>query len=186
MMRRLARIGVPPLLTLALLLAACAGTEVPPTTTARRPAVDITRVSYAAADALAAQIRPQLAPEAPLVVATLVNLNRLDESSPLGRLITEQVAGRFVQGGYRVVEVKLRSQLYMKRNEGELILTREVRDIARQHNARAIVAGTYAESADRVFVNMKVIELDGNVVLGAVDYQLDRDALVRSLLPARQ
>ena len=45
------------------------------------------------------------------------------------------------EGGYRVVEVKLRSQLYMKRNEGELILTREVRDIARQHNARAIVAG---------------------------------------------
>ena len=101
--------------------------------------------------------------------------------APIGIL-----AAGFVQGGYRVVEVKLRSQLYMKRNEGELILTREVRDIARQHNARAIVAGTYAESADRVFVNMKVIELDGNVVLGAVDYQLDRDALVRSLLPARQ
>ena len=184
-MRRLARIGVPPLLTLAL-LAACAGTEAPPAATARRPAVDITRVSYAAADALAAQIRPQFAPEAPLVVATLVNINRLDESSPLGRLITEQVAGRFAQGGYRVVEVKLRSQLYMKRNEGELILTREVRDIARQHNARAIVAGTYAESADRVFVNMKVIELDSNILLGAVDYQLERDALVRSLLPARQ
>ena len=96
------------------------------------------------------------------------------------------MASRFVQGGYRVIEVKLRSQIYMKRNEGELILTREVRDIARQHNARAIVAGTYAESADRVFVNMKVVELDSNVVLGAVDYQLDRDALVRSLLPARQ
>ncbi len=182
--------GVPPRLTLAAAfvaacLAGCA--EAPPATAVRlRPAVDITRGSYAAADALATQIRPLLSPEAPLIVATLVNINRLDESSPLGRLITEQVASRFVQGGYRVIEVKLRSQIYMKRNEGELILTREVRDIARQHNARAIVAGTYAESADRVFVNMKVVELDSNVVLGAVDYQLDRDALVRSLLPARQ
>lgn len=182
--------GVPPRLTLvALLLATClAGcAEAPPSAVApRRPAVDITRGSYAAADALAAQLRTVLSPEAPLVVATLVNINRLDESSPLGRLIAEQVAGRFVQGGYRVIEVKLRSQLYMKRNEGELILTREVRDIARQHNARAIVAGTYAESADRVFVNIKAIELDSNVVLGAVDYQIERDALVRSLLPARQ
>ena len=123
---------------------------------------------------------------APFIIATLVNIDQLEQSSTLGRLISEQVASRMSQLGYGVLELKVRNGVYMKRNEGELILTREVRDIARQHNARAIVAGTYAESADRVFVNMKVVELDSNVVLGAVDYQLDRDALVRSLLPARQ
>ena len=85
-----------------------------------------------------------------------------------------------------MIELKLRHTMYMRRTEGELALTREIAEVARQHNARAIVAGTYAESADRVFVNMKVVELDSNVVLGAVDYQLDRDALVRSLLPPRQ
>lgn len=149
-----------------------------------RPATDITGSSYAAADALMAQVKPTLDPETPIIVATVVNLNRLDESSPLGRLIAEQVAGRFAQGGHRVLEVKLRNQLYLKRNEGELVLTREVREIAKQHNARAIVTGTYADSADRVFINLKMIEFETNVVMAAFDYQMDKDALVRSLLNA--
>ena len=147
-----------------------------------RPATDITASSYAAADALMAQIKPVLELDTPLIVASVVNLNRLDESSPLGRLIAEQVAGRFTQAGYRVLEVKLRNQLYLKRNEGDLVLTREIRDIAKQHHARAIVAGTYADSADRVFVNMKIIEFETNVVLAAFDYQMEKDTLVRSLL----
>lgn len=147
-----------------------------------RPATDITGASYAAADALMAQVKTTLDSESPIIVATVVNLNRLDESSPLGRLVAEQVASRFAQAGHRVLEVKLRNQLYMKRNEGELVLTREVRDIARQHKARAIVTGTYAESSDRIFMNLKMIEFETNVVLAAFDYQLEKDVQVRSLL----
>lgn len=147
-----------------------------------RPATDITASSYAAADALMSQVKDNLQRETPIIVATVVNLNRLDESSPLGRLIAEQVGGRFTQAGHRIIEVKLRHQLYLKRNEGELVLTREVRDLARQHHARAIVTGTYADSADRIFVNLKMIEFDTNVVMAAFDYQMDKDMLVRSLL----
>ena len=146
-----------------------------------RPATDITGSSYAAANALMAQVKPTLELDTPIIVATVVNLNRLDESSPLGRLVAEQVAGRFAQAGHRVLEVKLRNQLYLKRNEGELVLTREVRDIAKQHNARAIVTGTYADSADRIFINLKMIEFETNVVLAAFDYQLEKDTQVRSL-----
>lgn len=147
-----------------------------------RPATDIIASSYAAADALIAQAREALPADCQLIAATLVNINRLDESSPLGRLVTEQLAARFAQNGYRMIEVKLRNQIYMKRHEGELLLTREIRDIARQHNARAIIAGTYATGVDRIFVNLKLIDFDSNVVIGAFDYYLERDALVRSLM----
>lgn len=147
-----------------------------------RPATDITGASYAAADALMAQLKPALDAETPLISATVVNLNRLDESSPLGRLIAEQVAGRLAQTGHRMLDVRLRNQIYMKRNEGELVLTREVRDIAKQHNARAIVTGTYVDSSERVFVSLKVIEFETNVVMAAFDYQLEKDSLVRSLM----
>lgn len=149
-----------------------------------KPATDVIKSSYVAADALIAQVRTLLPPDCLLIAATLVNINRLDESTPLGRLITEQLAGRFTQNGFRMIEVKLRNQIYMKRNEGELILTREVRDIAKQHQARAIIAGTYATSADRIFVNLKLIDLESNVVIGAFDYYLERDTLVRSLMNA--
>lgn len=186
MSRQLVRL--PALLTAALtsvLMAACADTPSEPLRLGGlqpRPATDIIKSSYDAADALIAQARDHLPPDCQLITATLVNINRLDESSPLGRLVTEQVMGRFAQNGYRMVEVKLRDQLYVKRNEGELILTREVRDIAKQHNATAIIAGTYAIGSDRVFVSMKLINLESNIVVAAFDYYLARDALVRSLM----
>lgn len=149
-----------------------------------KPATDITKASYLAADALMAQIEPTFSAGTPFIAATLVNINRLDTSSPLGRLIGEQVAARFAQKSFHVLELKLRNDIYMKRNEGELMLTREVREIARRHNAKAIIAGTFTDSYDRVFVNIKVIDFETNVVVGAVDYFLERDELIRSLLVA--
>ena len=148
----------------------------------QRPATDITKASYLAADSLIAQIEQTLPPGTQFIAATLVNINHLDNSSPLGRLITEQIASRFAQNNLNVLEVKLRNELYMKRNEGELMLTREVREIARKHNAKAIITGTFTDGYDRVFVNIKVIDFASNVVVGAVDYTLERDELVRSLL----
>ena len=61
---------------------------------------------------------------APFIVATLVNIDQLEQSSTLGRLISEQVASRMTQMGYGVLELKVRNGIYMKRNEGELLLTR--------------------------------------------------------------
>jgi TolB-like protein len=175
------------LLIAALVLTAACSQNPPPlrlTPVEPRPATDVIKSSYVAADSLIAQVRANLPPDCLLIAATLVNINRLDESTPLGRLITEQIAGRFTQNGFRMIEVKLRNQIYMKRNEGELILTREVRDIAKQHQVRAIIAGTYTTSADRIFVNLKLIDLESNVVIGAFDYYLERDTLIRSLMNA--
>lgn len=166
-------------------LSACVGTGKQPVvvTPYMPPAIsDITRSSYDAADALIAQIRASIPPETAVIAATLVNINNLESSSPLGRLVTEQISARFVHSGYQVVEVKLRNQIYLKRNEGELVLTREVRDIAKKHNAAIVVAGTYVDGKDRVFLNLKVIRLEKNIVAAAHDYYLDKDALVRSLL----
>lgn len=138
--------------------------------------------SYRAADALLAQAERQVSAQHPLIIATLVNINALEESSPLGRLISEQVAARFAQQGYRVVELKIRQKLYMKRDEGELMLTREIRDIARQQDAQALVIGTYAVGADRVFINLKLTQIETNIALAAVDYALPLDMNIRTLL----
>ena len=143
---------------------------------------ELIATSYKAADALLAQAAGQIAREHPLIVATLVNINALEESTPLGRLISEQVGARMAQQGYRVVELKIRQKLYMKRNEGELMLTREIRDIARQQDAQALVIGTYTEGADRVFVNLKLTQIETNIALAAVDYALPLDMNIRALL----
>lgn len=67
--------------------------------------------NYAAADSLLAQLRGQLAPAQALIAATVVNIDALEQSSTLGRLISEQVSARFTLAGYRMVEMKFRNNV---------------------------------------------------------------------------
>jgi hypothetical protein len=49
-------------------------------------------------------------------------------------------------------------------------------------HAQAIVVGSYAESRDVVFINIKVIEPNTNHVLAGYDFALAKDAIVRPML----
>lgn len=138
--------------------------------------------NYQAADALLAQIRPGLKTGQSLLMATVVSIDALDKSSTLGRLISEQVAGRFTHAGYRMVEMKFANAIYLRRDQGEMMLTREIGNLAKTHDAQAVVVGTYGEGTDFVFVNLKVIQPTTNVVLAVHDYVMPLNASTRSLL----
>ena len=128
--------------------------------------------NYHASDALIAMARPSLDTGRPLLMATIVDINDLERSSTLGRLVSENVSARFTQSGYRMVEMKFQNAVYMRRNEGEFVLTREIRDIANNHQAQAVVLGTYSRAGGTVFLNLKVVQPDSNLVLAAQDYAL--------------
>lgn len=121
----------------------------------------------------------------PVLVATLVNVDRLGESSRLGRIFSEQIAGRLVQRGLPVTELKLRDNVAMQREQGELLLSRELRDVSRSHDAQAVVVGTYAVSASILYVSIKLVRPEGNVVVGAHNYAVPIDDNVRALLVGR-
>lgn len=120
--------------------------------------------------------------QSPMIVATLVNIDRLEHSSTFGRVISEQLASRLTQLGENVVELKVRNSIFMKRNEGEFLLTREIREVASAHQATAVVVGTYAESPDFVYVTLKVIDVGSSLILAAYDYTLPADRQVRRML----
>nr|WP_186407360.1 FlgO family outer membrane protein [Candidatus Accumulibacter aalborgensis] len=137
--------------------------------------------NYRAADALISQFRAS--PDGgPLIVATVVNIDALDQSSTLGRLISEQVSARFSQRGWAMVEMKFRSAVYMKRGEGELILTREIGEVARLNKAQAVILGSYGVSGTVVFINMKIVQPGSNIVVAAYDYVLPYNNEIRSML----
>lgn len=141
--------------------------------------------NYEAADSLLSQLSGRLVADKPLIMATVVNIDALDQSSTLGRLVSEQVSTRLAQGGLRMLEMKLRTSVYMKRQQGEMMLTREVGEVAHNHNAQAVVVGSYAETSDAVFVNIKVVHPQTNQVLAANDFVLAKDGVVRSMLMSR-
>ncbi|GAB3249586.1 FlgO family outer membrane protein [Chitinimonas naiadis] len=140
------------------------------------------RASYDAADQLAALSSPMVAKDAPLIVATFVNIDRLTESSTLGRVLAEQVAARFTQRGYPMVELKLRGNVFVREGKGELLLSREVKDISLAHNVQAVVVGTYAVTPDKIFLNLKIVRPMDNRVLSAHNIALDLDETTQALL----
>lgn len=143
--------------------------------------------NHKAADALIGQLstKPGFAGNT-LIVATLVNVDALETSSTLGRVISEQIATRFSQHGYKVVDMRIRNNIYIKKDEGELLLSREIRDLAQQQSAQAVIVGTYGESAEVVFINIKVVDPAHNHVLAVHDYALPRDNIVKSMLKTPQ
>jgi len=121
----------------------------------------------------------------PVLVATLVSVDRLTESSRLGRMFSEQIAGRLVHRGLRVTEVKLRENLLLQPDQGELLLSREVRAVSQAQDAQAVVVGTYAVSASQVYISLKLVNPVGNTVVAAHSYAVPMDENVRALLAGR-
>ncbi|WP_311221326.1 MULTISPECIES: FlgO family outer membrane protein [unclassified Acidovorax] len=145
--------------------------------------VDLVEANYRAADVLL-QTAP-LDPTLPVLVATIVQVDRLSESSRLGRVISEHISGRLAQRGVRVTELKLRETLAMRPGQGELLLSREAREVTQAQSAQAVVVGTYAVSSGAVFVSLKLVNPVGNIVLAACDYALPMDGTVRGLVAAQ-
>jgi TolB-like protein len=138
--------------------------------------------NYRAADNIGAQLKGKLLDDKPIIMATVVNIDALEQTSMLGRLVSEQISTRLAQGGLKMLEMKLRNSVYLKRNQGELMLTREIGDVAHTHNAQAVVVGSYAETRDTIFINIKVIQPTTNVVLAGHDYVLAKQGTIRSML----
>lgn len=165
----------------ALVLTACADQSYNADYHSGSPAMLI-NANYAAAETLLKQLGDGLSRDQPLIVATLVSIDNLENSSTFGRLSSEQISARFSRAGWRMIEMKFRDNVYMKRDQGELLLTREIRDVAQQHQAQAVIVGTYGVSNDAVFVNLKVINPNTNIVMAVHDYALPKDVNIRSML----
>ena len=133
---------------------------------------EFTQANYAAVDKLVAATAVPVVKNVPLLIATMVNIDSMNQSSRFGRLISEQIATRLTQLGYNVVEMKLRSDVYIREGAGELLLSRDVRDLSKNYNAQVVVVGNYAVAAGYAYLTLKAVTVTDNRVVGAVNYLL--------------
>ena len=117
----------------------------------------------------------------PIVTVDVVQLNEPTRSSSLGRLISEHVASRFAQHGIPVIALRLRGESYPEAST--LPVSQQLRDVTMQHNAQAVVVGTYAPAQYYVYVTIKLVRSADNVVLSAYNYALPIDDNIAALLP---
>lgn len=103
----------------------------------------------------------------PVLVATVVNVNDLSRAAPLGRTLSEQYATSMAASGFNVKEIKLRGDVFVREGQGELLLSREIKDIARNHNASMVLVGTYSAAANYTYVSLKLVRTeDSRIVRG--------------------
>jgi TolB-like protein len=139
--------------------------------------------SYTAADKLVSRMNPPISPNQPVLVASFVNIDNLEQTSGLGRTISEQIAARVNQRGYKVIEMKLRKTIFVSNSRGgQFMLSRELRNISAEHNIQYVVVGTYSVASSIIYVSAAVVNPVDNMLLATYNYELPLGSNNRVLL----
>ena len=116
----------------------------------------------------------------PVLVSTIVNVNDLRTASPMTRMLTEQIGGALNRHGFDVKEIKLRRNLLVERG-GEYLLSRDVKEIAADQDAGAVMTGTYAMNENVLVVNVRLLDAETASVIASASRQIGVSEEMRGL-----
>ena len=117
-----------------------------------------------------------------LILTTVVDLDNLYVTSRFGRTLTEALSTSLFRHGFGVVEIRKSAEILMRDNRGELMLTRDVKLLAKQQRAAAILTGTYSLTPTTVILNLKLLDAGSQQVLSVAGLELQRSRNINYLL----
>jgi hypothetical protein len=118
----------------------------------------------------------------PIIVGSIADIRDVNHTTPLGNTIAELVRSRLVQNRLVVTDLRLRSTVWMGHSEGELMLSRNRKELVPPPAAAEMVAGTYAVGSNTVYVSLKIIEAANAQIMAASDFSLPRTPDIEQLL----
>jgi TolB-like protein len=145
---------------------------------------DLVGSSHRAADSLIKKAGARLDMQRSIAAASFVNIDDLSESSSFGRIVSQQLASRLSGHGFQIIEMLLRKSVYIQQQAGEFLLSRELKNISKEHNVQAAIVGTYAVGKNSVYVTAKIVDSASSIVIASHDYELVLGPNTRSLLLA--
>ncbi len=116
---------------------------------------------------------------------SFVNLNNFNETSAFGRLIGEQLFYELNQRGYPVREYRMSGNIQPKEKAGEFALSRELGAISTKSGGAVLIAGTYAQAANAVFVNARLIRPQDGRVIRTANLVIESNPTILAMLGAR-
>lgn len=122
----------------------------------------------------------------PFLAVSFANLDDLRTSSTLGRTLGEQISTSMTQLGIPMIEIKMRTSLFMEAGTGELMLSRELKNLVKVHDAEAVVLGTYAMGGSRVYISARVVRTQDNIILASTNYALPITPDITTMLRSRR
>ncbi|WP_415890788.1 FlgO family outer membrane protein [Neptuniibacter sp. SY11_33] len=147
--------------------------------------VDLVGVLSDARNPLFNKLLSPLSKDQAIMTASFANIDNLSSSSTFGRMAAEVISAGLTKRGYKVIEVKMRDSLFIKQRAGEFMLSRQLQNISQQHDAQAVLLGTYAIGGENLYVNARLVRTVDNIVLSSHDFVLPLNRDIKRLLGGR-
>ena len=111
-----------------------------------------------------------------------VNLDNFNESSSLGRLISEQLFYEFNQRGFPIREYRIADSIRVRPKEGEFSLSRELGDLSIHSPGSVVIVGTYSGDKQALFINARLVRPSDGRVLRTANLVLEGNPLTSRLM----
>jgi len=134
---------------------------------------DLIKAAYGAADHLERHLVSELNRIMPILSTGFVNLEHPKGSSTFGTLLGEQVASRFSQHGYRVIDLRMPKHLAFA--EGKAAKPAPLQDskgITSPYALQAAIVGDFIVSDDLAYVSVRLIRIPDNAILTSCDFSI--------------
>jgi len=142
---------------------------------------DLMLLAYSAVDDLIDQ-REVDGDHGRVLVATLVDVNNVEQSSMFGRQVSEFLATRLTQRKVDVIFATVRQDHMKVDRTGQFLISRNVQNLGADYNARNVLVGTYGETDEAVMVSLRLVSTVDDSTLAATDFALRKDALIEQML----
>ncbi len=139
------------------------------------------RVRELAAQLVAGSNEP-LAGEMRVTVASFVNLDKMYETSGLGRFLGEQMLHELQRAQVDAVDVRMMPAMQISNGHGEYALSRDMSELNYAHQANAVVAGTYSVADGQIFVNARLLENGTGLLLSSSSIVFEVDGVSAAML----
>lgn len=120
-----------------------------------------------------------------ILITSIADITNLDTSSAFGLMVSEQIGDRFAHYGFPVVDLRTRKDVKVREENGEYMLSRDIRKISKEHAADAALVGTYAVGGEHVYVSTRLVRPQDNRILSSYDFKLPLGPDVRKMLRKR-
>lgn len=110
------------------------------------------------------------------IVTSFTNLDKIDDTMALGRLISENLIYGLQVHKWRIIEIRLTKGVDVNA-AGEFFLSRDINKLRDEYKISGVVTGTYSVAEGNLTINARVIDVNTGVVISSAQTYIPVDML---------
>jgi hypothetical protein len=146
---------------------------------------DLVEASYKASNQLQDKFTRKIPKDTLILVSTLLNVKNLKETSAFGRIISNQIATSLHDAGYEIIGMDLPADLFMMKDDGEILLSENDKARLKQYKSVIIVGGVYAPGKHNTYVTLRAVDRFTKQVIASTDFSVALGPDVKVLLKTK-